>query len=304
MRAIKKPKINVPEPVGFECPHCQSVNCTTSLEAGQSIECHACTVPLVAPEATLERIRLGYELIDQFNAENEAKQPKKKNPNIGKPEGPMPEANEAKPIMKVDPESNQFIYQPVVRKVAQPTAQTKKTARLIYSSRWRRFFAAMIDGFLYFAVFIGSSILLSLFVEPGTEEISALGLAIFFALPLMFALINWVMIAMDGRTIGKYALGIKIVNEFGEPPGFLGGVIMRCWLPTALGIIPFFGLIDAFVIFTNDSARCIHDYMAATFVVDAKQPEIKRPKMPTPATAETQPAPQPVTATPVEAVEV
>jgi uncharacterized RDD family membrane protein YckC len=42
--------------------------------------------------------------------------------------------------------------------------------------------------------------------------------------------------------------------------------LLRSWLNTLIGIIPFYGLVDVLFIFREDK-RCIHDLIAGTHVV-------------------------------------
>ncbi len=90
-----------------------------------------------------------------------------------------------------------------------------------------------------------------------------------------FVLINGFLLASSGQTVGKRALGIRIVSYTdGEllPIGKLlalryGPLWVLNLLPFFGGLIgPVFGLVDALFIF-NSERRCIHDYIAGTKVV-------------------------------------
>jgi uncharacterized RDD family membrane protein YckC len=87
---------------------------------------------------------------------------------------------------------------------------------------------------------------------------------------LAFAILQWVMIATRGQTLGKRWLHIKIVRESGAPVDFVTGVVLREWVLYLTNGIPsvgrFVGLIDALWIFAEGS-RCLHDKVARTRVV-------------------------------------
>jgi uncharacterized RDD family membrane protein YckC len=78
-----------------------------------------------------------------------------------------------------------------------------------------------------------------------------------------------VLLSIQGQSIGKFLLGIRIVSVSGQVSGFLQAVVVRSWVCTVLGyIIPFYGLINVVLLFT-DSKRCLHDYISGTRVVSS-----------------------------------
>jgi uncharacterized RDD family membrane protein YckC len=83
--------------------------------------------------------------------------------------------------------------------------------------------------------------------------------------------LNWRLLERSGQTIGKKALGMKIVDLSGALPPFGKLVALRYVLPILIAQIPFLGglfaLADALFIFGAER-RCIHDYLAGTRVVD------------------------------------
>ncbi|WP_254510436.1 RDD family protein [Anatilimnocola floriformis] len=144
---------------------------------------------------------------------------------------------------------------------------------------WKRFVGALVDGLLMGLAVAAGVLLVSLLISQGLFSQHALRIkefnwdklnaqaVIYFPL-LMLLLIQWNMIASRGQSIGKYLLGMKIVDPHGGNPGFICGVILRNWVRFALSFIPFFSLIDVLFIF-GDSRRCLHDYLAGTTVVEA-----------------------------------
>ncbi len=89
----------------------------------------------------------------------------------------------------------------------------------------------------------------------------------------IFIGINWVFLR-NGQTIGKRAMGIRIVDLNGAvlPVQRLLGLRYLPWW--AASIVPFVGgllvLIDALFIFRKDR-RCIHDHIAGTKVVQVQK---------------------------------
>ena len=82
------------------------------------------------------------------------------------------------------------------------------------------------------------------------------------------------MIASSGQTVGKKAMGIRIVlYENGKLPGMVNGWVLRWLVPFAIGFVPYigglFGLVDILFIF-GEEKRCIHDLIASTKVVVAE----------------------------------
>jgi uncharacterized RDD family membrane protein YckC len=129
----------------------------------------------------------------------------------------------------------------------------------------------MVDTFaLMLAVGTGILIAQSMAGNSTTDQVNPMLLMVMLAPMIMLTVVNWCMIAMDGQSVGKLLCRIKIVDLKGESPGFFQGVFMRYWVVGLLNMVPFFGLIDAFWIFSNDAKRCLHDYIAGTFVIDAK----------------------------------
>jgi uncharacterized RDD family membrane protein YckC len=88
----------------------------------------------------------------------------------------------------------------------------------------------------------------------------------------VWLVLNGPLLARSGQTIGKKAVGTKIVDLAGALPPFGKLVGLRYVLPILIGQIPFlgglFGLADALFIF-GPERRCIHDYLAGTRVVEA-----------------------------------
>ena len=84
-------------------------------------------------------------------------------------------------------------------------------------------------------------------------------------------LMNFQLLTQQGKTIGKKALGIKIVTLDGELPTAGNHLLKRYAAYFLPGQIPFVGqfisLINILFIFGGEK-RCAHDYIAGTKVVE------------------------------------
>jgi uncharacterized RDD family membrane protein YckC len=143
----------------------------------------------------------------------------------------------------------------------QPTSQAASEPDIPnrLASRWLRFVAKFVDLFIFIGILYAVAIVMT---------VASVGSILFLALPPILVL-QVVWLSTRGQTIGKRMVGIKLIStKTGENLGFGANVVIRAWLTTVLGIIPFLGLIDILLIFREDK-RCIHDLMAGTSVVNA-----------------------------------
>ena len=141
------------------------------------------------------------------------------------------------------------------------------------ASRGARFGAAFIDGMV--ALAISAAVMLPLygtgyFRMMGTSKMSvAPGLVLY--LLLFYGLEGW-FLYQRSQTIGKIALGLRIVRTDGSTATIGRTLGIRLVAFGALGFIPFVGslagLVDALFIF-GSSRRCLHDLAADTIVVTA-----------------------------------
>jgi uncharacterized RDD family membrane protein YckC len=89
---------------------------------------------------------------------------------------------------------------------------------------------------------------------------------------LVIGLVQVTLLTRRGQTLGKIAMGVRIVNyEDERNPGFLRAVLMRQFVPSLVGAIPclgnLFALVDVLSIL-GEERRCIHDLIAGTKVVE------------------------------------
>ncbi len=108
----------------------------------------------------------------------------------------------------------------------------------------------------------------------GIEQDAPILVGAALAYQLAISVVQWVLIWTRGQTLGKLALGLRIVRTDGAPVGFVHGVALRCW---TLGLfqLPEWHFLAALVLlvdgaFALGAARtCLHDVIADTRVVTA-----------------------------------
>ena len=155
----------------------------------------------------------------------------------------------------------------------------------VLATRGSRLAAALIDGLALGGVVaiigIVAAIALPAYVSyqrraggdptqqgPGMVLVGLLA----FAAVLALFVVNGVLVYRYGQTIGKRAMGIRVVRTDGSRVAFGRFVFLR-WLPLfVVGLIPWLGylsgLVDSLLIF-RDSRQCLHDNIADTLVVTA-----------------------------------
>ena len=156
--------------------------------------------------------------------------------------------------------------------------------QVVTATRASRFLAFLIDcsPALVIGVVGGivAAIMLPGLFAAGKFDPMAAGMMAFglFFLVIFVATIAWlvwqiVLLYKYGQTIGKKAMGIRVVRMDGTRVAFSRFIFLR-WLPVfVLGCIPFVGwiissLLDPLLIF-RESRQCLHDDFANTRVVTA-----------------------------------
>ena len=135
------------------------------------------------------------------------------------------------------------------------------------AGRGSRLGASIVDVIIYAVPIVLMAIVTPLLVR-GPGGATVVGVFIVLAIAIVF-LFQLVLLVKDGQTLGKKALGIRIVKmDTGQNGGFVPNVLLRLIVNGLIGIIPFYGLVDILFIFRSD-CRCIHDPIAGTQVVVA-----------------------------------
>jgi len=149
----------------------------------------------------------------------------------------------------------------------------------------QRFAAALIDGLLFLTVYIplilgiGLDAISQMPENPDQVENLSLtpnwglvGLAVVMLLGLV--VVNIVMLAKRGQTIGKRLMAIRIVDvERDVNPGWVRTIILRGVVNGLISGVPVLGvlytIVDILFIFGQER-RCIHDLIATTRVVQGQ----------------------------------
>jgi len=140
------------------------------------------------------------------------------------------------------------------------------------ASRWARLGASLIDVIVmvapYFVFIYGTDYWERAMKQQVTIQEQALSVLLGFAIYLVM---NGYLLHKRGQTIGKWALGIKIVSVKNNKILPLWKVFFIRYIPQVLAAtIPFVGsiltIVNGLFIFRKDK-RCVHDYIAGTKVI-------------------------------------
>jgi uncharacterized RDD family membrane protein YckC/phage FluMu protein Com len=242
-------------PIEFRCTNCNKLLRTGDGTAGKQAKCPECGTLLVVPDASTAAPAIA----TPATGAAPLAPPPFVNPPVVNPlrSGPFAAQTES---------SNPY---------KSPITSADMTAPIMgqtLASRGQRFLGALIDGLLYLPFMVG--VLMWAFssgmLRQEFGQIRLEGLMLVAILPL--AIFQWYLISNTGQSIGKKAVGTRIVKYAdGTNPGFLYGVVMRAWVPALIGMVPclggLFGLADALWIFSAER-RCLHDLIAQTRVIE------------------------------------
>jgi uncharacterized RDD family membrane protein YckC len=160
--------------------------------------------------------------------------------------------------------------QAVVQDIADPMAG------ILLADRGTRLGASILDG-LIFGVMVYLPLVAAAFItgiktggpgEPPQFEGFGVAMVVAFIAFLIWAGINIKLMKANGQSIGKKAVGIKVVRTDLSEASLSRLIWLRNVVNTVLGIIPLYGLIDVLFIF-SESRRCLHDHIADTIVIKA-----------------------------------
>ena len=233
-------------PVAFRCNKCWQLTCAGSDQVGNSVPCLSCSTPVVVPEATEKTLAAG----EEFMAGGDS----------------IPQQK-----FMLDEELSYGQATILASEKAEAELRALGNPELLVCSRMKRLLGAIIDSFAVFVALMMGVMLAAMIGSLGgqpAEGVDPSILVVMFTLPVMLGICQCYLISTEGRTIGKYCVKSKIVNLQNQPPGFFQGVVLRVIAVGFLGMIPCFSLVDVCWIF-NEPKRCLHDYIAGTFVIDA-----------------------------------
>ena len=134
--------------------------------------------------------------------------------------------------------------------------------------RLDRLWAALIDRLIIVPIAIGAAVAI-----PALRNSPAQMPAVALTGVAVIGLIGYqiMLLANEGQTIGKKAMGLKIVlvKDLSNG-GFVTNVLLRGGVSWVISVVPFvgmaYGLGDPLCIFRDDR-RCLHDHIAGTCVI-------------------------------------
>jgi uncharacterized RDD family membrane protein YckC len=139
------------------------------------------------------------------------------------------------------------------------------------ASRTARVVAVLVDTIVALLPWVLGLVFLGGPLERPEMRVYRAGGVILASLAL--AVVQMSLVTVRGQTLGKIALGIRIVDDLdGDNPGFWRAVVLRQVVPGVIGGLPIIGqvflLADVLSSFGEDR-RCLHDLLADTKVVEA-----------------------------------
>ncbi len=146
-------------------------------------------------------------------------------------------------------------------------------AALNKASRWKRLWASLIDTFILLLFIVPMMYITGGFdgIKDGVQPSIVYSLLIGLLSIVVFIIINGKLLTGSGQTVGKRAMGIKIVSLSGELPTVKEHLLKRYGIYFLLGQVPFIGQIlsvaNVLIIF-GKQRRCGHDHIAGTTVVN------------------------------------
>ena len=151
---------------------------------------------------------------------------------------------------------------------APSSAKQNEQWREALANRGSRLIAQIIDMIFFFFIVIFFTIF---FIIANTvitsKPYSEIGMMASF---LPWFAIQFYLLSVNGQTVGKKIMKIKIVRFDDQRAGVWRIFLLRMFLPGLLTMFPFFGLFfgtaNVLYIFSDDR-RCIHDLFADTKVI-------------------------------------
>ncbi len=160
---------------------------------------------------------------------------------------------DAQPVDK----SSNIVYQTTMSSPPPPPTTMQP------AGRGARLAARLIDAFLVLPLFLFWFMISAI---TDNDAGAMLGFAIFIIGVIGLIAYQWYLLSVQGQTIGKRMVDIKIVKLDESNGGFVTNVLLREIVNGLIGIVPFYGLVDILFIFSEER-RCIHDHIAGTRVV-------------------------------------
>ncbi len=139
------------------------------------------------------------------------------------------------------------------------------------ASWWQRAGAALIDGLVLLAAAVAVGLLVGL-AGAGSTGITIAVYAVVVVASLTYGPLLMAREGdANGQTIGKAALGIRVVHDDGHPMTLSRGLLREAVGKGALGLVPFYSFVDVLWPLGDKRRQALHDKVGTTYVVDAEQ---------------------------------
>jgi uncharacterized RDD family membrane protein YckC len=155
----------------------------------------------------------------------------------------------------------------------QPTAAERFDDEPVTAGRLPRLMAALVDGGISLVIAVPAIIgAMRYDATRGVGELGGSLILLSLVGYLALFIYTLILLAREGQTIGKRAIGIRIVRTDGERAGLGRLFWLRYFVPGLIGAVPYIGWIFSLAnilwIF-GEQRRCLHDHIADTMVVNA-----------------------------------
>ncbi|HEY5851228.1 MAG TPA: RDD family protein, partial [Lysobacter sp.] len=155
----------------------------------------------------------------------------------------------------------------------QPTAAERFDDEQVTAGRLPRLMAALVDGGISLVIAVPAIIgAMRYDATRGVGELGGSLILLSLVGYLALFIYTLILLAREGQTIGKRAIGIRIVRTDGERVGLGRLFWLRYFVPGLIGAVPYIGWIFSLAnipwIF-GEQRRCLHDHIADTMVVNA-----------------------------------
>ncbi|MFD1394954.1 RDD family protein [Kroppenstedtia eburnea] len=134
----------------------------------------------------------------------------------------------------------------------------------------------LILGFVQFILIFFGILFFAASANLGSPFWASVTMGIFLFLLFFIPLCYYVLTEyfMNGQTVGKRAVGLRVVTDRGTAPGFLA-IFLRNLLRMVDGL-PFFYLVGGISVFFNRREKRLGDLAAGTMVVQKEKREVPR----------------------------
>lgn len=141
------------------------------------------------------------------------------------------------------------------------------------AARGARLRAFLIDRFATLALppFIGNALAMSFGRSSPSVFVACTLLGMLGVLGMIGYQLH--LLTTTGQSLGKRAMGLKVVRVDGSPVDLGRLIFLRNLVPEVIGVATcgLFGVINALFVFGNDR-RCLHDHIADTQVIQVDAP--------------------------------